>query len=114
MKRLIGYALIMASLSVPAFAKNSQSVNLPETVYVGSTQLAAGNYNVTWTGNGSNVQVTIAQKGRATVTVPAKLVDAKNGHIGVTTDHVGGIDVLDSIQLPNLTLQLTGATAFGQ
>ena len=115
MKRLLGYAIIFASLSVPVFAaKNSQTITLTDSVKVGTTQLSAGNYKVTWTGTGSNVQVTIAEKGKATVTVPAKLMDAKNGHVAVITNTVGGVTVLDTIQLDNMNLVLTPGSAAGE
>ena len=109
MKRFFGYALLFASLSIPALAaKNSQSITLTDTVKVGSTQLAAGDYKVTWTGTAPNVQVTIAAKGKTSVTVPAKLVDAKNGHVALQTNTEGGVQVLQSIQLDNANLVLTG------
>jgi len=109
MKRFFGYALLLASLSIPALAaKNSQSITLTDPVKVGSTQLAAGDYKVTWTGTAPNVQVTIAAKGKASVTVPAKLVDAKNNHVGLQTNTEGGVEVLQTIQLDNANLVLTG------
>jgi hypothetical protein len=115
MKRFLGYALIAGLLSVPAFAaKNSQTVSLTGTTKVGTTTLPAGDYKVTWTGTGSNVQVTIGQNGKTAVTVPAKLVDAKNGHVAVMTNQVGGVDVLESIELNKLNLVLTGATTQGE
>ena len=115
MKRFFGYALIVASLSLPAFAaKNSQDVTLNAPVKVGTTQLPAGNYKVTWTGTGSAVQVTIEQKGKASVTVPAKATEEKNGHVALVTNTVGGTDVLESIQLNNLTLNIAGATGSGE
>jgi hypothetical protein len=115
MKRFFGFALMLALISVPAFAaKNSQGLNLASSVKVGTTQLAAGDYKVSWTGTGSAVQVTIEQKGKASVTVPAKLVDAKNGRVGVITNTVGGVDVLQTIQLKDANLVLTGATAQGE
>jgi len=115
MKRFFGFALLVASLSVPAFAaKNSQNVTFTDAIRVGSTQLPAGDYKVTWTANGSNAQVTIAEKGRASVTVPAKLIDAKNGHVAVLTNSVGGVEVLESIQLDNLSLLIAGATGSGE
>jgi hypothetical protein len=115
MNRFLGYALLLASLSVPAFAaKNSQSVRLANPIKVGSTELPAGNYKVSWTGSASNVQVTIAEKGKASVTVPAKLVDAKNGHVALITNSVDGAAVLESIQLDNLSLMLTGAAGAGE
>jgi hypothetical protein len=115
MKRFLGYALILGSLSIPAFAgKNTETVNLAQDVKVGTTQLAAGDYKVTWTGTGSAVQVTLVQKGKAPVTVAAKIVDAKNGHVGVVTDSANGTTVLQSIELNKFNLVLTGATAQGE
>jgi hypothetical protein len=115
MKRFFGFALLVASLSVPAFAaKNSQNVTFTDAIRVGSTQLPAGDYKVTWTANGSNAQVTIAEKGRASVTVPAKLIDAKKGHVAVLTNTVGGVEVLETIQLDNLSLVIAGATGSGE
>jgi hypothetical protein len=115
MKRAFGYALILASLSIPAFAaKNSQSLTLNTPVKVGTTELPAGDYKVSWTGTGSAVQVTFEQKGKSPVTVPAKAIEQKNGHVGTLTNEVGGVSVLESIQLNNMTLNLAGATANGE
>jgi hypothetical protein len=115
MKRFFGFALLLAAISVPAFAaKNSQSLNLAGSVKVGTTQLAPGDYKVTWTGEGAAVQVTLEQKGKASVTVPAKLVDQKNGHVGIITSTVGGVDVLQTIQLKDFSLVLSGAPAQGE
>jgi hypothetical protein len=115
MKRFFGFALMLALLSVPAFAaKNSQNVSVTDPIKVGSTQLPAGDYKVSWAGTGSNVQVTIAEKGKASVTVPAKIVEAKNGHVALLTNTVGGTNVLESIQLNDLSIVLTGATASGE
>ena len=115
MKRFFGFALMLALVSVPAFAaKNSQNVSITDPVKVGSTQLPAGDYKVSWTGTGSNVQVTIAEKGKASVTVPAKIVEAKNGHIALLTNTVGGTSVLETIQLNNLSIVFTAGTASGE
>ncbi len=115
MKRIFGFALILASLSVPALAaKNSQSVTFVSPVKVGATQLPAGDYKISWTGAGPSVQVTIADKSKNTVTVPAKLVDAKNGHVAVLTNSVGGVSVLETIQLDKLSLVIGSATAAGE
>jgi len=111
MKRFFSYALIVAAFSVSAFAaKNSQSITLTDTVKVGSTQLAAGNYKVTWTGTAPNVQVTIAAKGKTSVTVPAKMADAKNGHVALQTNTVNGTQVLEGIQLNDVNLTLEGTS----
>ena len=113
MKRFFGYAVLLASLSIPALA-SSQSITISDNVKVGSTLLPAGEYKVTWTGTAPNVQVTIAAKGKASVTVPAKLVDAKNGHVALQTNTVNGVQILQGIQLNNVSLTLTGATASGE
>jgi hypothetical protein len=114
-KRFLGFAIVLASLSIPAFAaKNSQSISITDPVKVGSTELPAGNYKVTWTSTGSNAQVTIAAKGIASVTVPAKVVEAKNGHVALLTNTVSGSNVLESIELNNLNINLAGTTPTGE
>ncbi len=110
MKRFIGFALAILALSLPAFAaKNSATVNFSTPVTVGSTKLAAGEYKVTWTGADANVQVSIVQSGKTLVTVPAKLVTAKNGFTSINTDTVNGVAVVKTISLDKLTLDLTAA-----
>lgn len=113
MKRFLIAAFVLAAFSVTAFAaKNSQSINLSNPVKIGSTQLAPGSYKVSWTGTAPDVQVTIASKakGSTPVTVPAKLVDAKNGHVAVQTNVVNGVEVLQAIQLDDASLMLNAAT----
>jgi hypothetical protein len=107
MKRIIGFAIVLGTLCLPAFAaKNSKTVDIGETVMVGSKKLPAGNYKVSWTGTGSNLQVTIAQHGKESVTVPAKMVNANNDEVGIVTDKAGGANVLQSIQFDHFTLNL--------
>ncbi|MGA2249588.1 hypothetical protein [Terracidiphilus sp.] len=118
MKRLLYSAAILALVSVPAFAaKNSQTVTIPEAVTVGSNQLPAGDYKVTWTGTGSDVQVTLIQKDKYSpkpVTVAAKAVDATESHNGFTVDRQGNVNTLQTLQLGKTTLVFNGAPANGQ
>ena len=115
MKRFLSYAMVAALVSVPAFAaKNSQSITLPETVKVGSAQLAAGDCKVSWTGTGDSVQVTFEQRGKAPVTVAAKLITEKHNNNGVLTNSQGGVDLLESIQLSNVSLVLQPSQVSGQ
>jgi hypothetical protein len=110
MKRFLGFAMMVSLLSAPAFAvKNSQTVNVPETMQAGSTQLVAGDYNVTWTGSGSNVQVTFAQNRKVLVTLPAKLVEETNKNEGLNTETRSGVEHLESIRMRNMTLILEGS-----
>lgn len=118
MKRLLGCALILGLSSIPGFAaSNSKTVTLPETMTVGTKQLPPGDYKVTWTGTGPSVQVTFVQKGAyhpLTETVPAKLVDAKDGHTGLTIQNKNGVETLQAIQLNKINLVLGDAPAQGQ
>ena len=114
MKRLFGYALMLALTAAPAFAaKNSQSVTFAQSVKVGSTEIPAGDAKVTWTGTGDNVQVTIAENGK-TFTVPAKLVEEKHEHKGYVVTRANGGDQLETIQLSTVSLQFAGPSASGQ
>jgi hypothetical protein len=107
MKRLFGIALACTLLAIPALAaNNSQTIQLAHAVQVGSTVLPAGDYKVSWTGSGDSVQVTLAKKGVATVTVPAKVVVQKNSNSGVSTSNHGGKEVLQVILLNNVSLIL--------
>jgi hypothetical protein len=91
MKRFFLYALMLVLFTAPAFAaKNSQSVSISQAVTVGSTQLPAGEYKVSWTGTGTDVQVTISRSGIAPVTVPAKLVESKHSQNGYMVNRQGG------------------------
>ncbi|HMG87480.1 MAG TPA: hypothetical protein VK574_17230 [Terracidiphilus sp.] len=114
MKRLLGYALMLALTAAPALAaKNSQSVSFASPVKVGITEIPAGDCKVTWNGTGDNVQVTLAQKGK-TLTIPAKLVAEKHNHKGYIVSRESGSDQLQTIQLSDVSLQLEGATASGR
>jgi len=75
--RLSG-ALFAAVLlcAVSAFADNTvkKSLQINETVTVGTVQLAPGSYRVEWNEPGPNVEVKIMQKGETVATVPAHMV----------------------------------------
>ena len=115
MKRLIGFAIIACSLSIPAFAaKNSHDVTFASAVKVGTTQLKSGEYKVSWTGSDASAQVTISQNGKVLATAPAKVVKASNPQAGISTSTVNGTQVVDAIQLEKLNLVLSDTQASGQ
>jgi hypothetical protein len=115
MKRLSGFGLMLVLLAAPAFAsQNSQTVDLTDSTKVGSTLLSAGSYKVTWTGSGSAVQVTLAQKGKTPVIVPATVVTEKHDLPSVTTSAQGNFLVLQSIQLSKVSLVLSSAPTASQ
>ena len=118
MKRFLSFSVVLAFLSIPAFAaSHSQSVSVPEAVNVAGTQLPAGQYKVTWTGTGPTVQVTLKQQDvrtPATATVQAKLVEQKNDYAAVTINSKGGADTLQTIQLNHVNLLFSSSPSSGQ
>jgi hypothetical protein len=75
MKYISLSALIAFMLSVTAFAKNADSgtFTLDNTVQVGSTQLAPGNYKAEWSGPANAVKVEISQRGKTVATTEGRI-----------------------------------------
>jgi hypothetical protein len=117
MKRLLYSVAILILISIPAFAaKNSQTVNIPEAVTVGNTQLEAGDYKVTWEGTGSSVQVTLLEKNKYSpkpVTVTAKSEDAAVSQVGFTVERQGNVSKLSTLKVGKTTL-IFDTSASGQ
>jgi hypothetical protein len=114
MKHSFSFALMLVLFAVPAFAgKKPTTVLIPENMQVGSTQISAGQYKLTWTGSGSSVEATLLQNKRPVVTFPAKLVEGKNNP-SVETFNQGGAAVLDAIHTDKFSLVLEGAPQSGQ
>jgi hypothetical protein len=114
MKRSFGFALMLVLFAAPAFAGNKPAtVVIPQNVQVGSTQLPAGQYELTWTGSGPNVQASLVQEKKTVVTFSAKMVEGKNNP-GVETDSQGGATILDVIRTGKFSLILGGASQSGQ
>lgn len=55
--------------------KGSMNVTVSHDTLVAGKQLKAGDYKLSWAGNGNDVQVTFKLNGKDVATVPAKLVD---------------------------------------
>lgn len=115
MKRFLTVVTMLALLSIPALAgKSSQTVAVPMTVRAGSAELAPGNYDLTWTGSGSNVQITLTRNKKVIVTLPAKLIEENNRVEQLETDTKGGVDILHTIRTKNATLILETTPSSGQ
>lgn len=69
---LLGLALLLAT---SAFAANKGSLRVSDPVTINGKQLAAGDYKVSWDGNGPSVELHIMQGKNVVATVPAKMVD---------------------------------------
>ena len=114
MKRFIGYAALLALISVPAFAaKNSEKINIGTPVTVGATQLPAAEYTVTWNETGPNAQVTLT-RGKSVVTVPAKVVEQKHDNTSVQTDNKGGVSILLGIDLRKVSVEFKSSQSSGE
>lgn len=112
MKRLLSILTVASLMTVAAFATDTGSgnVRLDSAVKVGSTDVPAGSYKVTWTGSGDNAQVTLKQ-GKYSVTAPAQVVDAKHSKDAFATKTENGARVLTEIQFKDQTLVFRDSTA---
>jgi len=102
MATVFGAALLLASSAIAG--ENKTSVNLIDKVSVDGKTIEPGKYQVEWTGNGPNVQVTVAKGKQQVATFPAKLTEqatsnsataystsaASDGSKSLTAIYVGG------------------------
>ena len=72
---LFGASLLLAAA---AFAGEKASVKVYEDVKVSGKTLTPGDYELTWDGTGSNVQVRIRQGGSTVTTVAASVETSKS------------------------------------
>ena len=90
----------------------TKSFTLNDSVQMGSVQLAPGDYKVSFNSTGNNVPVTILKGKKTVATLQANIVPAQNNALGVgLQDNSSGKKELTEIELPNLTVKFTGATA---
>ena len=114
MKRFSTLLIVATLVSVAAFAAESGSgkIHLTNSVKVGSTELPAGDYKVTWTGTGDKAQVTLTQ-GKNTATASARIEAAHQQNDAVTVSTQNGSRVLDEIQVRGTTLVLQNGPGMG-
>jgi hypothetical protein len=82
---LLPMLALLSSLSALARDKNQHSVEIPDSVQVGDTQLKPGNYRVEWQGTGPQIQVNFVRDGKTVATVPGTL---KTNDTRVTQDDI--------------------------
>ena len=110
MKRLLSLLTVLSMLTLAAFAAaNSGNLRLDKAVKVGSQELPAGNYKVTWTGSGDNAQVTFKQ-GKTSITAPAQVVEAKHTQDAYATKSEHGANVLTEVQFRDKSLVFNNAS----
>lgn len=86
---LLSLAALMLPVAASARDKNQRSVDIPNLVQVGNTQLKPGTYKVEWQNAGPNTQVTFLRSNKKVATVPAtiKTNDSQVTEDAVITDH---------------------------
>ena len=101
------------ALSSGVFAKdrNEGKFSLTEAAQIGSTQLKAGDYKVTWEGTGSDVKVKILQGKDVVATTSAKLVNRSLPHDAVTLGGASGMKTLEEIDFAGKGQALVFASA---
>jgi len=107
MKRISLLLILLTTICITAFAANRDSgtVSFDSAVRVGSTELPAGNYKVTWTGPSDNAQVTLKQ-GKTTAITAAHVVEARHNVDAFATKTENGARVVTEIQFRDTTLML--------
>jgi hypothetical protein len=70
---LLSILALLSSVSVFARDKNQHTIEISDSVQVGSTQLQPGSYRVEWQGTGPEVQVNFVRDGKTVATVPGTL-----------------------------------------
>lgn len=114
MKKALLFASMLVLVSTPAFAgKRNPTINIPEEVAIGTTLIPAGDYTLSITGAGPEVQVTLTQDKKSVVSFTAKELPVK-GLTGISEDTSPKVPILESIQLHDLSLVIEGAPHPGQ
>ncbi len=105
--------VLVLLLSVSAWANDKMKANihLYQAVHIGSTELAPGEYKMTWTQSASNAEVTFSQGKKVIATVPAHATQERSGYSSpvVRTDSVS--NTLIGVDLPEVSLSFTNENA---
>jgi hypothetical protein len=102
---VVAIALLTPSLAFGG-TKNAANFELDQSVTVSGTQLAPGQYKLTWEGNGPDVTVSFAEGKKTIATAHAKLVSSRNNEDAIDTSTAAdNKTVLNAIDLKNITLQ---------
>lgn len=113
MNRILRLGLLLMLSSVAVFAaKNSYTFYLSTDVRAGDVQIPRGICEMTWAeASGSQVQLTIKTEGKRTITVPARMIEAKYHEAGTLTSVVDGVTHLQEIYTRNARFIIEGAAS---
>jgi len=97
---VLGLTILLATSLFAANSNKGQLATL-NAITVNGKALPAGNYNVEWTGTGSNVQVNILKGKEVVATAPASLVtlaQSSDSNAAVAKDNGDGTRTLSQIR----------------
>lgn len=98
--KLAAIAVVLLSVSAWASDKMRATVRIYDAVTVGSSQLAAGEYTIAWSGTASNTEVTFAQGRKIIATVPAHISQVPSGYANTVVETDSRTKTLTKIALP--------------
>lgn len=79
MKKIVCCVMLIGMFALSAFAASGTAkLKLMSPGLIAGKQLTAGDYKMTWTGEGNDVQVTIVSGKNTVLTAPAKLIEMAN------------------------------------
>jgi phage tail sheath gpL-like len=105
-KSLSVFAMLLIPVLAFAADKNSAKVQIDEPVKISGTQLAPGQYRLTWEGNGPDVTVSFLEGKKTVATAPAKLVNASHDQPAIETVATpDNAQLLKAVDLSHLTIQ---------
>ena len=104
-------ALVLLSLSAWASDRMKANIQIYKIVNLGSTQLAPGEYQLTWTGSDTSAEATFSQGKKVIATVPAQVTQERSGYSGpaLHTDSVS--NTLTGVELPKVSLSFTSGNS---
>lgn len=111
MKRLAWSFAALLVLQLAVFASDKAAkVTLDQPVMVGTSIVAAGTYNVSWTETGPDAKVIFSQGKKSFAVVPATVVMKENSQDRVFTATAGSGRVLQGLDLKHASLSFSMPT----
>ena len=105
---VLAFSLLLAAGAV-AGETNKGKLHVAENVTVGGKQLAAGDYQLEWSGTGPSVELSISSGKETVAKVPAQLLPLKvtTVHNAYATDSAAGSKTLTDIFLSGKKYELS-------
>ena len=102
-------ALLLLSVSGWASDTMKAKIQIYQAVHIGSTQLAPGEYKMTWTTVGPGAEVTFWQGKKEIVTVPAEITQGRSGYDAPVLVTDSASNTLTGVDLPKVSVSFTSS-----